>query len=90
MICDAPDLLQPDGVRALIRQLQPLGPLSLVFIDTLARATPGANKNSGEDMGKALGHSRTIRQITGPLVCLIHHSGKDQAKGARGSQHWFG
>ena len=57
------------------------------MIDTLARATPGANENSGEDMGKALKHCQVIHRITGALVVLIHHSGKDQSRGARG---WSG
>ena len=47
----------------------------------------GGNENAGEDMGKALGHCKRIHEKTGALVILIHHSGKDQAKGARG---WSG
>ena len=62
-------------------------PLALMVIDTLARATPGANENSGEDMGTALAHCKAIHTSTGALVCLVHHSGKDQARGARG---WSG
>jgi hypothetical protein len=56
-------------------------------VDTFAKVTPGANENAGEDMGKALDPCRIISQHTGAMVILIHHTGKDVAKGARG---WSG
>lgn len=64
-----------------------LPPPSLVVLDTLAQVTPGANENAGEDMGKALAHCAGIRRATGATVMLVHHSGKDSSKGARG---WSG
>lgn len=88
---DAPDLL--DGrdtgdVRALLRGIKETGQgFRLVIIDTLAQTTPGANENSGEDMGKALGHCKAIRKVAGCPVLLIHHSGKDEERGMRG---WSG
>ena len=87
LIGDAPNLLKADEVKELRDQLKALGTLAIVVIDTLARATPGANENSGEDMGKALKHCQFLHKETGALVVLIHHSGKDQARGARG---WSG
>lgn len=80
----APNLLEGDDVRALITALQPLGALALVIVDTLAQATAGGNENSGEDMGKAIGHCRTISEVLHCSVLLVHHSGKDDTKGARG------
>jgi hypothetical protein len=60
----------------------------VVIMDTWAQVTPGANENSGEDMGKALAHCRGIgRMLRGAMVILVHHSGKDATKGARG---WSG
>lgn len=59
----------------------------LVVIDTFARVTPGGNENSGEDMGKALAHCQLVHERTGAMVLLVHHSGKDSSKGARG---WSG
>lgn len=56
----------------------------LVIGDTLARMTAGANENSGEDMGLVVGRFDLIRLKTGAHFLLIHHSGKDAAKGARG------
>lgn len=57
---------------------------ALVIGDTLARMTAGANENSGEDMGLVVGRFDRIRAETGAHFLLIHHSGKDAAKGARG------
>jgi putative DNA primase/helicase len=59
----------------------------LIIGDTLARLSAGANENSGEDMGIVVRHVDLIRQETGAHFLLIHHSGKDAARGARG---WSG
>jgi hypothetical protein len=56
-------------------------------VDTFAQVTPGANENAGEDMGMALRNARVIRDATGAMVILVHHSGKDASRGARG---WSG
>ena len=57
---------------------------ALVIVDTLARAIAGGNENSSEDMGALVRNGDIIRQATGAHLMWIHHSGKDQAKGARG------
>ena len=80
----APNLLEADDVSALIRAIHEIGPVVLVVIDTLAQTTAGGNENSGEDMGKAIGHCRTISEVLHCTVLLVHHSGKDDTKGARG------
>lgn len=59
----------------------------LIIVDTLARVSVGANENSGEDMGLVIGRVDALRAATGAHTMLIHHSGKDQTKGARG---WSG
>jgi hypothetical protein len=64
-----------------------IGKADVVFVDTWAQVTPGGNENSGDDMGKALSHCKGIRRATGAVVVLVHHSGKDASKGARG---WSG
>lgn len=64
-----------------------IGKASIVVVDTLAQTTPGGDENAGKDMGKALTHCKGIHRATGALVILIHHSGKDSTKGARG---WSG
>ncbi|MFM0046325.1 helicase RepA family protein [Paraburkholderia sediminicola] len=57
---------------------------ALIIGDTLARMSAGANENSGEDMGLVVSRFDLIRAETGAHFLLIHHSGKDATKGARG------
>src|SRR5690606_8243860 len=47
-------------------------------------AMAGGNENSPEDMTALIGNCDRIRDATQSHVCIIHHSGKDEAKGARG------
>jgi len=82
---DAPNLFEAADVNEVIRSLHAFGNPAVIFIDTLARTSAGANENSAEDMNKVLSHCQQIHKHTGALVCFIHHSGKDLSKGARGS-----
>lgn len=77
------------AVVELVRQLESeVGEkCELVIGDTLSRMAAGANENSGEDMGTVIKHAELIKRQACVHVMLIHHSGKDQAKGARG---WSG
>lgn len=63
------------------------GSVPVIVMDTFTQVMPGANENAGEDVGKALAHCRAMHSSLGALVILIHHSGKDSSKGARG---WSG
>lgn len=83
----APNFLQVPDVKDLIKAAKTLGPLKIIVVDTFAQVMPGGNENSGEDVGLALAHCRALHAATGALVILIHHSGKDETKGARG---WSG
>jgi hypothetical protein len=56
-----------------------------VFVDTLAAAMAGLEENSVKDMGLALHSLSAIRDAISGLVGVVHHSGKDSEKGARGS-----
>jgi RecA-family ATPase len=88
VIADAPNFLtDADHKRVARRILEGWGQVDLIIVDTLAQTTPGANENAAEDMGKALGHLKALRRITGGMILLVHHSGKDASKGARG---WSG
>lgn len=59
-------------------------PVSLIIIDTLARAFAGGNENASEDMGAVISHADDLRIHSGAHVLFVHHSGKDAAKGSRG------
>jgi len=61
--------------------------VALIIGDTLARLVVGANENAGEDMGVVVRNIDAIRASTGAAFLVIHHTGKDAAKGMRG---WSG
>ena len=62
-------------------------PVRMLVADTLARMSAGANENSGEDMGPVMARFDQIAQASKAALMIIHHNGKDSAKGARG---WSG
>lgn len=90
------DLLRPDGdlkeLVAIVKEdaaswgdgKQPPG---LVVIDTMSRALAGGDENSSVDVGALVRNVDTLRAATGAHQALVHHSGKDAARGARG---WSG
>ena len=57
---------------------------ALVVIDTLSRAMAGGNENAAEDMTRLISTGDLIRQQVAACLAWIHHSGKDEARGARG------
>jgi phage/plasmid primase-like uncharacterized protein len=77
------------AVIAAIREIEAIKgeAVKLVIGDTLARMSSGANENSGEDMGPVMDRFEEICRATGAAMMIIHHNGKDAAKGARG---WSG
>lgn len=82
---DAPNLMLVPDVKALIAAINAHGPVSCVVVDTLAQVMIGGEENSATDMGKVVAHCKAIHKHTGATVILIHHSGKNSEKGARGS-----
>ncbi len=57
---------------------------ALVVVDTLSRAMAGGDENSSIDMGALVNNCDRIREATGAHLMIVHHTGKDRAKGARG------
>lgn len=55
-----------------------------VIFDTFARSTAGADENSGKDMGLIVDHLGWLMERTGCGIELVHHTGKDAARGMRG------
>lgn len=56
----------------------------LLVVDTLNRAAPGADENSSKDMGELINSCKELQRRIGGVVLLVHHTGKDGAKGLRG------
>lgn len=91
----------PDGVRFLLQPFRLTVPQDVadlaavcppgcvVFIDTLNRAAPGMDENSSRDMGAVIEGAKELQRLTGGLVVLIAHTGKDSAKGLRGHSSLF-
>jgi hypothetical protein len=84
------NLLDPDADRARLaatvaHAAERMGePVKLIVIDTLSRAMAGGNENAPDDMGALVASADYIRQTCDAHIMFIHHSGKDEAKGARG------
>jgi hypothetical protein len=87
VINTAPNLLEEAHTKRLVEEINSLGEVALVVIDTLSRALHGGDENSSVDMGKAVAQCNTIYRNTGASLLLVHHSGKDASKGLRG---WSG
>jgi len=87
VIGDAPNFMLAPDVKDVLKAIKAYGHISMIVVDTFAQVMPGANENSGDDVGKALAHCKVLHKHTGALVVLVHHSGKDSSKGARG---WSG
>ena len=57
----------------------------MAVADTLARVIGAGDENKASDMGVLVQHIDLIRAALGIQFIVIHHTGKDAAKGARGS-----
>jgi len=88
VITAAPNFLDADDISEVLAEIRNLGvDIDLIIIDTLAQVTPGANENTSEDMGRALGNINLLHDATEAMNLVVHHAGKDLSKGSRG---WSG
>ncbi|MFM5589198.1 helicase RepA family protein [Aeromonas rivipollensis] len=58
--------------------------VKMIVIDTVARCLEG-DENRAETMNAFIYACDLVKQATGAAVVLVHHTGKDETKGARGS-----
>jgi len=91
-MADAPFTLLPTAVdffasddAEIITALLSENPPVLIIIDTLARSMGDGDENTSKDMGVFVKNCDRIREATGAHVMIVHHSGKNASKGARGS-----
>ncbi len=80
----------PESVQQVIQAARDVKvasgmPVRLIILDTLARCFGGSDENAAKDMGAFIQGCDAIKAATQATVLIIHHSGKDQDKGARGS-----
>jgi hypothetical protein len=61
--------------------------VGFVIFDTLAKgvAAGGGDENQAKDLGAALANLRRVQELTGAHIAIINHTGKDEKRGARGS-----
>lgn len=62
---------------------------AVIIIDTLNRAAPTADENSSQDMGRILEGAKSLQALTEGLILIVHHTGKDASRGARGHSSFF-
>jgi hypothetical protein len=97
-VCDVPFALRRAGLDLLHSQanLQELVELAqetqaripnaplLIVVDTLSRVIAGGDENSAADMTAFIRNIDDVREMTRSHVMIVHHTGKDTARGARG------
>jgi hypothetical protein len=87
IIPETPNFLDEKDVHYLAKRLKEQDTTDLIIVDTFAQVTAGADENSGKDMGLALSLTKKLANTLKSAYCLIHHTGKNEERGARG---WSG
>jgi hypothetical protein len=82
----AVNLLDPREASDFLHLAADIRP-ALVIIDTLATCMPGGDENGSRDMGQVVDRARRLKAETGACVLIVHHTGRDETRGARG---WSG
>lgn len=78
------DLHAPGDAQAVC-EIMPDETPALVVVDTLARSMGAGDENSARDAAMFVANCDLIREATGAALMVVHHTGKDQERGARGS-----
>ncbi|RVQ67111.1 hypothetical protein EKN06_09325 [Croceicoccus ponticola] len=78
-------LLTGEGIDKLAAEIAAaVGMGAVVIVDTLNQASPGADENTSQDMGKIIANSKRLADAVAGLVILVHHAGKNRTMGLRG------
>lgn len=78
-------LLTGEGIDLLAAEIvAAVGKGVVVIVDTLNQASPGADENTSQDMGKIIANSKRLAAAVAGLAILVHHAGKNRAQGLRG------
>lgn len=84
IIASAPNLLSSDTDKLA----ESIGKAGLIILDTMAASHSG-DENSAKDMGLFLAACKDLSLRTGAMVLAVHHTGKEESKGMRGSSALF-
>ena len=77
--------LHGQGDALAVCEIMPDEAPALVVVDTLARSMGAGDENTAKDAAMFVRNCDLIREATGAHVMVIHHTGKDEDRGARGS-----
>ncbi len=85
------NLSDPQDVDAVIEAHSDFRP-DILPTDTLATAIPGLNENDASTASKLTGNTPVgkLRRTFDAALPFVHHTGKDESKGARGSSAFLG
>jgi hypothetical protein len=64
--------------------------VGLLVLDTFAKAIALGGGDEAKDQNRALGHLRLVEEQTDVHIAMVGHTGKDEARGARGSNAYLG
>lgn len=81
-LVDADHALQVENAVSQLAEQH--GEPAVIIVDTLARNF-GADENSTQDMNTFVKHLDDLRSRWKATVIVVHHTGKDASRGARGS-----
>lgn len=81
------DIQEWENIKADLAELKARP--ALIVIDTATRLNTGLDENSANDMTKITNFMEQLSRYYECTVLVIHHSGKDESKGARGSSALF-
>lgn len=84
VIDQAPWAADDEAKLEFMKELEVLHP-QLVVIDTLARTAVGLNENDARDMGLIISFMDAIKTKLKCAVLVVHHTGKEEGRGMRGS-----
>lgn len=91
------DLLNPscvDTIVSTVRQAEQQfgGDVGLIIIDTYAKgiAANGGDEDKAKDQNRAAANLRTVHSRLDLHIALVGHTGKDETRGARGSNAHVG
>ena len=80
-----------EDAEAVIVAIRELGVVpSLIVVDTFARAFAGGEENSAKDVGEAVSVLGYLQEQMRCGVLIVHHAGKDESRGMRGSSALLG
>lgn len=82
------DISNEQIMKLLGEALEQVKP-ELVIFDTFAALNGGIDENSPSEVGKLLRAVKENCRRSGASSLIVHHSGKDQRKGARGAGNFY-